>query len=241
LVAEALETEPAGSWLDAARAEDLLAAVGIPVASSSYAADANAAVDAAVRFDGPVALKATSPSIVHKSDVGGVHLDLATPDEVRGAFGAMQDALGDQLGGAIVQAMVPAGVETIVGITRDPLFGSLVLFGMGGVQAELLRDTALRILPITDVDAHEVVRSLRTSPLLFGYRNTPPVDVNALEDVLVRLGQLAEAVPEIADLDANPVVVSPQGAVAVDVKVRLSPPGTPPPAVRRLRDPAGLA
>jgi acyl-CoA synthetase (NDP forming) len=125
----------------------------------------------------------------------------------------------------------------IVGVTRDPSFGSLVLFGMGGVQAELLRDTALRIVPLTDVDASEMIRSLRTSPLLFGFRGAAPVDAAALEGVLLRVGLLAEHVPEIAELDCNPVVVSARGVTVVDVKVRLAPvPPGPPPGVRRLRD-----
>jgi acyl-CoA synthetase (NDP forming) len=113
----------------------------------------------------------------------------------------------------------------------------LVLFGMGGVEAELLRDTVLRIVPLTDRDASEMVRSIRSSPLLFGFRGAPEVDVASLEDALLRIGLLAEHVPEIAELDCNPLVVSPTGATVVDVKIRLAavPPG-PPPGVRRLRD-----
>jgi acyl-CoA synthetase (NDP forming) len=109
---------------------------------------------------------------------------------------------------------------------------------MGGVQAELMRDTALRIVPLTDRDAGELVRSLRSSPLFFGYRNAPEVDVAALEDLLLRIGILAEQVPEIAELDCNPVIASADGVTVVDVKVRLERmPAGPPPGVRRLRDP----
>jgi acyl-CoA synthetase (NDP forming) len=184
----------------------------------------------------PVALKAGSGAIVHKSDVGAVRLGLDSPDAVRDAFTAMQAGLGDAMGGAVVQPMVEAGVETIVGVTHDPSFGPLVLFGMGGVAAELLRDTSLRIVPITDVDAHEAVRSLRSSPLLFGYRGAPEVDVAALEDVVIRVGQLADALPEVAEMDCNPVIVSPQGATAVDVRVRLAPPHSSPlRGLRRMR------
>jgi acyl-CoA synthetase (NDP forming) len=128
------------------------------------------------------------------------------------------------------------GIETIVGVTRDPSFGSLVMFGIGGFAAELTRDTALRILPLYDVDVHELVRSLRSSPLLFGYRGSPAADVPALEDLLLRVGRLAEVVPEVAEMDCNPVVVSAGGAVALDVKIRLKPPPpTPPSGVRRMR------
>jgi acyl-CoA synthetase (NDP forming) len=125
--------------------------------------------------------------------------------------------------GAIVQRMVAPGTETIVGCTQDPFFGPLVLFGMGGVTAELLADHALRIVPLTDEDAREQVRSLRGSPLLFGYRGAPAVDVAAVEDVLLRVGQLADELPEVAEMDLNPVIVSEHGVLAVDVKVRVQP------------------
>ena len=127
------------------------------------------------------------------------------------------------MGGALVQPMAAPGVELIVGVTHDPLFGPLVLLGSGGITAELTRDTALRIVPLSVLDAHQMVRSLRTSPLLFGYRNTPEVDVAALEDVLLRIAQLAEAIPELAELDCNPLVASSTGALVLDVKLRLEP------------------
>jgi acyl-CoA synthetase (NDP forming) len=182
-----------------------------------------------------VALKAGAGAIVHKSDVGGVLLDLGDDDAVRRAFIELRSALGDDAT-VVVQPMVPSGVETIVGVTHDPSFGPLVLFGMGGIAAELLRDTALRILPLTDLDAYEVVRSLRLSPLLFGYRGAAECDAAALEDLLLRVGHLAEMLPEVEEMDCNPVVVTPSGAIAVDVKIRLAPvvPG-PPPGLRRLR------
>jgi acyl-CoA synthetase (NDP forming) len=181
-------------------------------------------------------LKAGAPTIVHKTDAGAVMLGLEHERDVRHAYEAIARELGDQMGGAVVQPMVGRGVETIVGVTHDPSFGPLVLFGMGGTTAELLGDRTLRILPLTDEDAHEVVRSLRGSPLLFGYRGRPPVDVAALEDVLLRVGRLAEDVPEVAEMDLNPVIVSEAGAVAVDVKVRVAPGAAPLAAeLRRLR------
>ena len=147
----------------------------------------------------------------------------------------MEDRLGDGMGGAVVQRMAAPGVETIVGVTQDPSFGPLVLFGSGGVTAELLADRTLRLVPMTDVDAHEVVRSLRGSPLLFGYRGQPEVDVAALEDLLLRVARLADEIPEVSEMDLNPVIVSVTGAVAVDVKIRIRPadaalPAGPPPA-----------
>lgn len=236
LVTTFLGTTPSGGWLDAADAVRLTTHFGIPGAPVTPVVDAAAAVEAAGSLGYPVALKAGGGAIVHKSDVGGVQLDLADGDAVRRAFVELHAALGGDDAVVVVQPMVPPGVETIVGVTHDPSFGPLVLFGMGGIAAELLRDTALRILPLTDLDAHEVVRSLRLSPLLFGYRGAAECDAAALEDLLLRVGHLAEMLPEVAEMDCNPVVVTPSGAIAVDVKIRLAPvvPG-PPPGLRRLR------
>jgi acyl-CoA synthetase (NDP forming) len=150
----------------------------------------------------------------------------------------MRTSLAARMGGAIVQRMVSSdgGVETIVGVTQDPLFGPLVLFGLGGVTAELLADRALRIVPLTDTDAADLVRSLRGSPLLFGYRGRPAVAVPALEDLLLRVGRLADEIPEVSEMDLNPVIVSATGVVAVDVKIRLAPAPPPlPPDFRRMR------
>jgi acetyl coenzyme A synthetase (ADP forming)-like protein len=227
---------PDGVWLDGDVAQSLCDCFGLPTVRTMQVATASDAVDAAEELGYPVALKAGSGAIVHKTDVGAVNLNLASEAEVRDAFTSMQERLGDDMGGAIVQPMVGAGVEAIVGVTRDASFGSLVVFGMGGTAAELVRDTALRILPITDLDAREMVRSLHTSPLLFGYRGSPPADVEALEQLLLRVGRLADELPEVAEMDCNPVIVSPEAATIVDVKVRLVPlPPSPLPGVRRMR------
>lgn len=223
MIDDRLGHHPDGEWLDPHVARDLLACFGVPVVATEWAATGAGAAAAADALGYPVALKAGSGEIVHKSDQGGVHLGLETHDAVREAFATMESALGHAMGGAVVQPMLPAGVETIVGVTRDASFGSLVLFGMGGFQAELMRDTALRIVPITDIDAHELVRALRASPMLFGYRNSPVCDVDALEDLVLRVGAMADALPEIAELDCNPVVVATNGATVVDVKIRLAP------------------
>jgi acetyl coenzyme A synthetase (ADP forming)-like protein len=236
MVTEQLAATPDGAWLDPLTAIGVLQAVGVPVARTLAARDAEQAVAVAEQLGYPVALKARSSAIVHKTERGAVALDLADADAVHHAYTRMRTVLGDEMGGAVMQRMVEPGVETIVGVTRDPSFGSLVLFGMGGIQAELLRDTTLRFVPLTDRDASEMIRSLRSSPLLFGFRGAAPVDTAALEDVLLRIGFLAEHVPEIAELDCNPVVVSSTGATVVDAKVRVTPlPPGPPPGVRRLR------
>jgi acyl-CoA synthetase (NDP forming) len=175
-----------------------------------------------VQLGGPVALKASGATILHKSDVGGVRLDLNTPAEVASAYSAMKEHLGSAMEGAIVQPML-RGVELIAGVISDPLFGPVVMFGTGGTAVELFGDRVLRILPLTDQDAHEMVRSIRGAPLLFGYRGAPGCDVDAVEDVLLRVARLADAVPQVAEMDLNPLIASPSGAVAVDVRIRLAP------------------
>jgi acetyl coenzyme A synthetase (ADP forming)-like protein len=230
------DTEDAGAWLPFTDAARVCAAFGIPVVESRAVHSADEAVASADAVGYPVALKVGAADVVHKTDVGGVHLHLTSAAEVRDAYDAMARHFGDAMGGAIVQQMVGSGVDTIVGVTHDPSFGPLVLFGLGGTAAELLGDRTLRILPLTDTDAAEVVRSLRGSPLLFGYRGQPAVDVAALEDTILRVGRLAEAIPEVAEMDLNPVVVTEDGVVAVDVKMRVAPPATLlPQDLRRLR------
>jgi acetyl coenzyme A synthetase (ADP forming)-like protein len=236
IVAAALAEHPDGTWLDQHDAAALLACFAIPVVGFSVATTAAAAVAAAAELGYPVALKAAAPQLVHKSDAGGVTLDLRDAAAVTSAFMTMAQTLGDAMGGAVLQKMVPPGVETIVGVTHDPSFGPLVLFGLGGVTAELLADRALRILPITDEDASELVRSLRGSPLLFGYRGRPAVDVTALEALLMRVGYLADEISDISEMDLNPVIVGPAGVIAVDTKIHVArAPARLPPDFRRMR------
>ena len=236
IVAGVLATCPEGTWLDQRDAGALLACFGIPAVGFSVVTSSESAIAAAEQLGYPVALKAAAPELVHKSDVGGVVLDLRDASAVEAAYAEMARALGDAMGGAVVQQMVPSGVETIVGVTHDPSFGPLVLFGLGGVTAELLADRALRIVPITDEDAQELVRSLRGSPLLFGYRGRPAVDVGALENLLLRVGYLADDVSEISEMDLNPVIVGADGVVAVDVKIHVAPaPARLPADFRRMR------
>jgi acyl-CoA synthetase (NDP forming) len=164
-----------------------------------------------------------------------VALDLASGAQVAEAYRAMARRIGPAMTGAVVQQMGPPGVETIVGVVQDPLFGPLLLFGLGGTATELLGDRSFRILPVTDADAAELVRSLRTSPLLFGHRGAAPADVAALEEVLQRVARLAGAVPEVAELDVNPLLVGPDGVLAVDARLLVRPvPVEPGPDVRRL-------
>jgi acyl-CoA synthetase (NDP forming)/GNAT superfamily N-acetyltransferase len=222
-VAAELQARPEGGWQASEAIHEILDAYGIPLVATTRADTAAEAVAAAEHIGYPVAIKAAAPELVHKTDVGGVALDLRSASAVTDAFVRMQDALGSQMGGVVVEPMAAAGIELIAGITRDRRFGSLVVFGMGGFAAELQRDVILRIPPLTDVEIDGMAKSLRSSPLLFGYRHTPPVDAAALRDLLARIGRLAEDLPEVADLDCNPVIVSPDGVIVVDAKLRLAP------------------
>ncbi|MFI5045983.1 MAG: acetate--CoA ligase family protein [Acidimicrobiia bacterium] len=236
LVAAELRDQPLGGWVRADVAADIVARAGIAVAPTRAAHSVDEAVAAAAVLGYPVALKAGAPELVHKTERGGVALDLDDEDAVRRAYVAMERALGSDMGGALVQPMLAPGVELIVGVTHDRVFGPLVLFGMGGVTAELLRDTTVRLVPVTDVDAAAMVRGLKSSPLLFGYRGAPLVDVGTLEGLLARIGQLADGVPELADLDCNPVIATADGAVVADLKLQLRPAASAQPATA----PAGL-
>jgi acyl-CoA synthetase (NDP forming) len=170
-----------------------------------------------------VVLKADGPDIVHKSDVGGVALGLRSAKAVAKAWNEMASAIGPKMTGALVQPMARPGVELIAGAVRDDSFGPLILFGMGGVTAELLGDRGVRVAPLSDVEASELVHSLRCAPLLTGYRGAQPVDVDAIADLLVRLSLLTRDVPEIRELDLNPVIASSDRVVAVDARVRVAP------------------
>jgi acetyl coenzyme A synthetase (ADP forming)-like protein len=236
LVEAELAVSPEGGWLAPAKASELLRSYGIPLVEACEVDGPDSAAEAARAIGGQVALKATGATIVHKSEVGGVRLGLGSPEDAAEAYEEMQAAIGPAMSGALVEPMLEHGVEVIVGVVHDEPFGPLVMFGLGGTAAELMQDRSFRALPLTDLDVGELVRSLRTSPLLFGYRGAPPCNTGALEDLLLRVGRLAEAVPELAELDLNPVLASPSGVVAVDARVRLAPVAAVP-NVRRLRDP----
>lgn len=233
LVGDFLKDHPTGGWVDPETTAAVLTAYGIPVVRSIEVHSAEAATEAAESLSGPVAVKAIGPTIVHKSDAGGVALDIL-PTAAGEVYEAMAARFGDAFAGGLVQPMVTSGVETIVGVVHDEPFGPLVMFGLGGTAAELLGDRSFRALPLTDLDADGLVRSIRSAPLLFGYRGTPLGNVGALEGVLLRVAQLAGDLPELAELDLNPVIVSKDAAQAVDVRMRLAP-QTPPSELRSLR------
>jgi acetyl coenzyme A synthetase (ADP forming)-like protein len=211
-------------WLDSPEVRALLGHYGLPLVDERLVATATEASEAAGRLGFPVALKGIAPSVIHKSDLRGVHLGLATPEAVVAAAREIEATFasaGHPVERFLVQRMASSGAEMLVGVVHDRLFGPVVACAAGGTEAELLKDVAVRITPLTDVDAAEMVRSLATFPLLDGYRGAPKADVRALEDVLLRVSAMVEIHPEIAEMDLNPVIVLPTGAVIVDARIRI--------------------
>ena len=174
-------------------------------------------------------LEGVAPSIVHKTEVGGVRVNLGDAAEVRRAFerivlGARTAQPDAVISGVLVQAMVQDGRELIVGMTRDPVFGPLVMFGLGGILVEVLRDVSFRIAPFGRAEARRMMGEIRGARLLDAVRGSPPADRTAVEDVLLRIAQLVTDFPEIAELDVNPLMAMPSGAIAADARVMLAPP-----------------
>jgi acyl-CoA synthetase (NDP forming)/GNAT superfamily N-acetyltransferase len=230
-----LASSPAGGWLSAGEAAELLACYQIPVVASRLATDEDEVVRAAAELGGPVVLKAAAQGLVHKTDAGAVKLDLHGEQEVRAAYRQLAAVFGAGLSGVLVQPMLADGVEILIGLVQEPVFGPLVVFGLGGVATEVLGDHAARLTPLTDVDADELIRSVHAAPLLFGHRGRPAVDIKALADTLLRVSRLAGDLAEVAELDLNPVIARQDGVQAVDVRVRISPAEPQDPFLRKLR------
>jgi len=214
-------------WLEPTDLAIVLRAVGIRMAEFEQVAPADA-VTAARRLGFPLVAKAIAPGVLHKSDVGGVILGLESPTAVAAAreqLTARMEKAGTRLEGILLQREVRGGIEALVGVTTDPTFGPLLVCGLGGVLVELLRDVAFRLPPVSDVDAAEMLAGLRAAKLLDGYRGSPPGDRAALADVIQRVSALVEIVPELRELDLNPVkVLEPgQGAIVVDGRLRIAP------------------
>ena len=214
------------SLLTEVEAKQLLGEAGIPVTETVLAKTKQEAVETAGRMGYPVALKIVSPQITHKSDAGGVKLGLASADEVAAAFDAIVAAVkraepGATIDGVSVQRMADAGIEVIAGMTTDAQFGPVLMFGLGGVLVEVLKDVAFRVVPITQRDARQMMREIQGFPLLQGYRGQEPADIEALEALLLQLSSFIEAHPDLEELDLNPVFAYPKGAVAVDARMTL--------------------
>jgi acyl-CoA synthetase (NDP forming) len=221
-----LQASPGGAALPAEQTARLLQMYGVPVWPTVVTESVDTAVAAAAKVGYPVALKATAETLRHRPELGTVRLDIGSEDELRAAYQAMTARLGGARAGLAVQAMAPQGVATVVRTAEDPSFGALISFGVGGVATDLLGDRSFRVLPLTDVDAAELVRAVRAAPLLLGYRGTEPVDVAALEQLLLRVARLADDVPEVAALELNPVLASPHGTFVLGATARVAVPAS---------------
>jgi acyl-CoA synthetase (NDP forming) len=201
-----------------------LAAAGIPVVETKLATTPDEAVKIADGSGYPVVMKIVSPEITHKSDVGGVKVDVKTADEVRGAFTEITDAArkaqaSATITGVAVQKMAPQGTEVIIGMSKDPQFGPVLMFGLGGILVEVLKDVSFRIVPIERRDAREMIEEIKAFPVLQGVRGQDPADLGALEDLLLKLSEFVEANPQVEELDLNPVFAYKDGALAVDARI----------------------
>ena len=235
IVIRFLRGQRLGGWLPPAQTAELLSCYGITLAPTHEATDADSAADAAAALGGQVVLKADVAGLVHKSDAGAVLLGLRTESDVRRGYAELAERFGADLRRVLVQPMITDGVEVLIGVMHEPVFGPLVVFGLGGVAVDVLRDHVARLTPLTDSDADEMIRGIRAAPLLFGHRGAPPADVSALADVLLRVSRLADDIPEIAELDLNPVIARADGACPVDARIRLVPAEPQDPFLRRLR------
>ncbi|MGW6582873.1 bifunctional acetate--CoA ligase family protein/GNAT family N-acetyltransferase [Streptomyces globisporus] len=217
--------DPRGRPLTHDEARELLGHYGIDVRPTLPAPDPEAAVAAAARLGYPVALKTTAPHLRHRADLGGVRLDVADEDALRRAYGELTDLLGKPAELLpVVQSMAPRGVDTVVRASIDAAAGAILSFGLAGAPSELLGDTAHRLVPATDRDAAELIRSIRAAPVLFGWRGSAPVNTAALEELLLRLSRLVDDHPEVVSVALEPVVVAPQGLTVLGASVRLAPP-----------------
>jgi acyl-CoA synthetase (NDP forming) len=218
-------------------AAELLACYGLQLWRSRQVRTADEAVAAADDLGWPVALKSASPALRHRTDLGGVRLDIADADELRDDVERLRHVAASALGSSDpvfeVQRMAPVGVACVVRTAEDLLFGPMVSFGLAGDATELLDDVAHGVPPLTDVDVAGMVRTVRAAPRLFGYGGTPPVDVDALEDVLARVSVMADDLPELASLELYPVVVAESGVSVLHAAARLRPAARRADALRR--------
>jgi len=212
-------------WLNPRETAELARCYGLPVVEQSIVSTPEEAASAAEQLAGEVALKAFGSSLIHKTEVGAVEFNLRGFQEVKSAAQAMTRRLEDQglsVGGFVVQRMIPKGVEMLVGVVHDPQFGPVVACGAGGVQVELLRDVSVRLTPLSDDDALEMIQTLKTFPLLNGFRGAAVYDVPALAEGLLRVSAMVEDLPQIAELDLNPFVVHQHGATILDARIRVT-------------------
>lgn len=233
-----LDRHPTGGWLSPRECAALLDCYAVPQLPWVWADNERDATAGAAPLSGPdgaVALKAHWPGLVHKSEEHAVRLGLRGEEQVRSAYREFVARFGDRLEGVLIQPMAERGVELFAGVTQDEVFGPVVLFGLGGTATEVLGDHAARLAPLTLEDVRELTEAPRFAPLLHGYRGAEPVDMEAVEQLLLRLSRMSADLPQLAEADLNPVVAGPTGAVVADVRVRLAPRTRHDPYLRRLR------
>ncbi|NOY97745.1 MAG: hypothetical protein GXP40_00875, partial [Chloroflexi bacterium] len=224
---QALENARSDSWLEPQAADRLMRAYGIPTAPVKLAPDAASAAALAEELGFPLVLKIASPDIPHKSDVDGILLNVRSAAEAAEGYETLvarvqAERPAARIEGVHLQRMIPAGQEVIVGAVRDPQFGALMMFGSGGVEVEGLNDVAFGLAPLTGREAERMLAKTWAGRKLAGYRSLPPADRAAVVDVLRRLAQLAHDLPEIAEIEINPLTVLENGAVAVDLRVKMA-------------------
>lgn len=208
-------------------AKQLLEQAGVPVSPARLATTKADAVKMANDLGYPIVLKIVSPQITHKSDVGGVALGLTSGDEVGAAFervvaNAKKAEPSATIDGVAVQRMEKQGTEVIVGMTTDPQFGPVMMFGLGGIMVEILKDVAFRVVPLDERDARQMIHEIKGYPVLEGFRGSDPADIGKLQELLLKVSAFVESHPEVAELDLNPVFAYKDGAIAVDARVVLS-------------------
>jgi acyl-CoA synthetase (NDP forming) len=246
-----LTDHPEGGWLDPLSCTELLSQYGIAQLPTAFAVTEDQAVETVRDLtdgDERAAMKAYWPGLLHKSEQDAVLLDLDGEDAVRAAHRELSSRFGDVMTGVVVQPMARRGTELVAGVVHDDVFGPLVLFGLGGTATDVLADHAARLAPLTDRDVHDLLTAPRCAPLLFGHHGgkrsemgVPPaggwgtVDLDGLEQLLLRLSALACDLPQLAEADLNPVVARPDGVLAVDVRIRVMPRHPHDPYLRRLR------
>jgi acyl-CoA synthetase (NDP forming) len=207
-------------------AKELLNAAGINVTETKLATTKEQAITISQQLGFPVALKITSADVAHKSDAGGVKLGLKTAVQVGKAYDDIMKSIkkafpGAKIEGVSVQRMAKPGVEVIIGMSKDAQFGPVLMFGLGGIMVEILKDVSFRIVPVLKSDAKEMIQDIKGFPLLQGYRGSEPVDVENLENILLKVSQFVEKTPDVKELDLNPIFAYRDGAVAVDARVVL--------------------
>jgi acyl-CoA synthetase (NDP forming)/GNAT superfamily N-acetyltransferase len=224
-----------GGWMPPDKTAELLRCYGIPLAELTAVRSEDEAVGAFEAVAGPVVLKADVPGLLHKTDAGGVELDLRTEADVRDAYRRLEKRFGERQRQVLVQPMIADGTEVVVGVVDDHMFGSLVVFGLGGAATEVLADHAARLTPLTDTDADKLIHSIRSVPLLLGHRGSPSADLAALRDLLLRVSRLADDLPEVTELDLSPVMARPDGVFVVDARIKVRPFQPQDPFLRKLR------